>query len=96
MIIYVLILSICSLYYFTVTNAAAVPKDKFLWGAATAAYQIEGATTEDGRGESIWDVFSHRPGTIKNGDNGDIADDSYHHLKGEKFFLMNIVFSWLI
>ena len=50
----------------------------FLWGAATAAYQIEGAVTEDGRGESIWDRFSHTPGMIENGDTGDIACDHYH------------------
>ncbi|MGH8204822.1 MAG: GH1 family beta-glucosidase [Steroidobacteraceae bacterium] len=50
----------------------------FLWGAATAAYQIEGATREDGRGESIWDRFSHTAGRVENGDNGDVACDSYH------------------
>ena len=50
----------------------------FLWGAATAAYQIEGAVDEDGRGKSIWDVFSHTPGRVKNGDTGDIACDHYH------------------
>ncbi|WP_166240665.1 GH1 family beta-glucosidase [Paenibacillus turpanensis] len=53
------------------------PKD-FLWGAATAAYQIEGAHDKDGRGTSIWDTFSRIPGKVKNGDNGDIACDSYN------------------
>ncbi|KMK74339.1 GH1 family beta-glucosidase [Alkalihalobacillus pseudalcaliphilus] len=48
------------------------------WGVATASYQIEGAAFEDGRGASIWDTFSRTPGKIKNGDNGDIACDSYH------------------
>ncbi|MBR7826008.1 family 1 glycosylhydrolase [Actinospica sp. MGRD01-02] len=50
----------------------------FLWGAATAAYQIEGAVAEDGRRPSIWDTFSHTPGTIANGDTGDTACDHYH------------------
>lgn len=52
--------------------------DGFLWGAATAAYQIEGAAREDGRGESIWDRFSHTPGKTVNGDTGDVACDHYH------------------
>ncbi len=50
----------------------------FVWGAATAAYQIEGAVLEDGRGESIWDRFTSTPGAILNGDDGSIACDSYH------------------
>ncbi|MGD6968071.1 GH1 family beta-glucosidase [Rossellomorea vietnamensis] len=53
------------------------PKD-MKWGAATAAYQIEGAAFEGGRGLSIWDTFSHTPGNVVNGDNGDVACDSYH------------------
>lgn len=56
------------------------PKD-FLWGTATAAYQIEGAWNVDGKGISIWDTFNHTPGKIKNGDTGDIACDFYHLYK---------------
>jgi beta-glucosidase len=51
----------------------------FFWGAATAAFQIEGATREDGRGESIWDRFAATPGKILTGETGDLACDSYHH-----------------
>jgi hypothetical protein len=49
----------------------------FLWGAATAAYQIEGAVTEDGRGASIWDAYCRVPGAIEGGDTGEIAAGSY-------------------
>ena len=52
--------------------------DGFLWGAATAAYQIEGAPDADGKGPSIWDTFSHTPGKTFHGDTGDVACDSYH------------------
>ncbi|MFC5922801.1 GH1 family beta-glucosidase [Micromonospora vulcania] len=53
------------------------PRD-FGWGAATSAYQIEGAAKEDGRGESVWDTFSRTPGRTRNGDTGDVAVDHYH------------------
>jgi beta-glucosidase len=52
--------------------------DGFLWGAATSAYQIEGAAHEDGRGLSIWDTYARTPGRVVNGENGDIAADHYH------------------
>ncbi|MFF0154855.1 GH1 family beta-glucosidase [Micromonospora sp. NPDC005203] len=52
--------------------------DNFGWGAATSAYQIEGAAKEDGRGESVWDTFSRVPGSTRNGDTGDVAADHYH------------------
>ena len=53
----------------------------FVWGAATSSYQIEGAVDEDGRGESIWDRFSHSPGRVRNGDTGDVACDHYHRYR---------------
>ena len=56
---------------------AAFP-DGFLWGCATASYQIEGAVAEDGRGRTNWDVFAHTAGRVANGDTGDVACDSYH------------------
>ena len=59
------------------TAALAFPPD-FLWGAATAAYQIEGAVAEDGRTPSIWDTFAHTPGRVAGGDTGDVAADHYH------------------
>jgi beta-glucosidase len=55
----------------------------FLWGAATAAYQIEGAAREDGRGTSIWDTFSHTPGRVRGGDTGDIACDFYNRFESD-------------
>ncbi len=51
---------------------------EFVWGAATASYQIEGAANEDGRVPSIWDTYSRTPGMVLNGDTGDVADDHYH------------------
>jgi beta-glucosidase len=50
----------------------------FLWGAATAAYQVEGASAQEGRGPSVWDTFSHTPGKVRRGDTGDIACDFYY------------------
>src|SRR5262245_22521658 len=52
--------------------------DGFLWGTATAAYQIEGALTEDGRGPSMWDSFARLPGAIHDGSNAEVAVDHYH------------------
>jgi beta-glucosidase len=57
--------------------------DDFVFGSATASYQIEGAAHEDGRGPSIWDTFSHTPGKIVNGDTGDVADDHYHRVESD-------------
>jgi beta-glucosidase len=65
------------------------PKD-FNWGCATASYQIEGGAKDDGRGPSLWDVFSHTPGKTHNGDTGDVADDSYHLYKQDVQLLKNL------
>ena len=62
----------------------------FVWGCATAAYQIEGGVREGGRGASVWDVFSHTPGKTYNGDTGDVADDSYHLYKEDVRLLKNL------
>jgi beta-glucosidase len=59
-------------------SAARTFPQGFLWGAATAAYQVEGAASEGGRGPSIWDTFSHSPGAIAGGDTGDVSTDHYH------------------
>jgi beta-glucosidase len=78
----------------TSTNSAAIflpmpesalrsfPKE-FVWGAATASYQIEGAAFEGGKAESIWDRFSHTPGRVSNGDTGDTACDHYHRFRDD-------------
>ena len=55
----------------------------FLWGVATSAYQVEGAVDVDGRGLSIWDVFAHTPGTIRDGSTGDVACDQYHRYEAD-------------
>ncbi|MBO4748465.1 MAG: family 1 glycosylhydrolase, partial [Clostridiales bacterium] len=59
----------------------ALPKD-FIWGVATASYQIEGAWNEDGKGPSIWDTYTHwRNSPVHNHETGDVACDHYHHMK---------------
>ena len=60
----------------------AFPPD-FVWGAATASYQIEGATNEDGRSESVWDRFAATPGKVRNGDSGAVACDFYHRYRDD-------------
>lgn len=62
----------------------------FRWGVATAAYQIEGAATEGGRGPSIWDRFAHTPGRTRNGDTGDVACDHYHRLDDDLDLLASL------
>ncbi len=63
-------------------TSSPFPKN-FWWGTATAACQIEGAWNEDGKGESIWDRFSHTSGKIKNGDTADVACDHYHRYRDD-------------
>ena len=62
----------------------------FVWGCATAAYQIEGGVHEGGRGPSVWDIFSHTPGKTYHGDTGDVADDSYHLYKEDVGLLKDL------
>jgi len=62
----------------------------FLWGCATASYQIEGAVREDGRKPSVWDTFSHTPGKTFQGQTGDVADDSYHRYKEDVKLLKDL------
>ncbi|XP_075386152.1 lactase/phlorizin hydrolase [Tenrec ecaudatus] len=64
--------------------------DGFLWSAASAAYQIEGAWREDGKGLSIWDTFSHTPLRVGNDDTGDVACDSYHKIAEDLTALQNL------
>ena len=64
------------------TSARSFPPG-FLWGTATAAYQVEGAVAEDGRTPSVWDTFAHTPGKVVNNANGDVADDHYHRYKDD-------------
>lgn len=61
----------------------SVSRTGFLWGVATAAYQIEGAAHEDGKGPSLWDVFSHIPGNIRDGSNADVACDHYRRWQSD-------------
>jgi beta-glucosidase len=71
------------------TTDLSFPKG-FRWGCATAAYQIEGAVREDGRGATNWDVFSHTPGKVFGGDSGDVATDSYHRYREDTQLLKNL------
>jgi len=68
---------------------AKFPKG-FMWGTATASYQVEGAHDVDGRGPSIWDVFSHTPGKIIDGTNGDHADDHYHRVEEDVKLMVDL------
>ena len=73
----------------TALSSSAAPStstrfpDGFVWGAATAAFQIEGATTEDGRGASIWDTLCAQPGAILDGSDGSVACDHYHRWESD-------------
>lgn len=74
----------------TESNLARRFPAHFLWGAATAAYQIEGAAHEDGRGSSIWDDFAAIPGKTHRGENGDVASDHYHRVKEDTDLMVQL------
>ena len=78
------VLGVFLVYHLVFVNSfdqTGVEKEQFLWGVATAAYQIEGSTDSFGRGPSIWDTFSKIPNKIANNENGDIADAAYGQVK---------------
>jgi beta-glucosidase len=72
------------------TNTALKFPKGFYLGTATASYQIEGAWNEDGKGPSIWDTYAHKPGNIRDGSTGDIANDHYHRYKEDVALMKNI------
>lgn len=65
---------------------------EFIWGAAQASYQTEGAWNEDGKSPSVWDVFSHKKGKIERNENGDIATDFYHHYEEDLLLVKQMNF----
>src|SRR5262245_52901423 len=71
------------------SNTRTFPKG-FYWGVATSSYQIEGAWKEDGKGLSIWDTYTHKPGNIHNNDTGDVANDHYHRYKEDVALMKDI------
>ena len=66
--------------------------DDFLWGAACAAYQVEGAWDKDGKGASIWDTFTHKKGKVHNNENGDLATDFYNRYAEDISLVKNLNF----
>ena len=70
-------------------GTSPAPRD-FLWGAATSAYQIEGSTGADGRGQSIWDTFCHTPGRVHDGETGDIAIDHYRLMEDDVALMVRL------
>ena len=81
-----------STYGFSEIECMVYFPEKFLWGTATASYQVEGAVDEDGRGETIWDRFCHTPGKIRNGDTGDTACDHYRRFKEDISLMKELEF----
>jgi beta-glucosidase len=71
------------------STAPEFPKG-FVWGVATASYQIEGSPDADGKGKSIWDTYAHTPGKMKNGDTGDVAIDHYRRYKDDVKVMKNL------
>ena len=88
----ILLFIVGSLYGYDVEEELLYGKfpPDFVWGAASAAYQIEGGWNEDGKGANIWDVFTKEDGRIKDGSSGDVACDSYHKYKEDVQLLVNL------
>jgi len=64
--------------------------ESFVWGAASAAYQVEGGWDADGKGRSVWDMLVRRPGAVLNGDTGDVACDRYHRYREDVAIMKEI------
>ncbi|CAE8700245.1 unnamed protein product, partial [Polarella glacialis] len=72
------------------TTRMSQSSSPFVWGVATAAYQVEGAWQEGGKGLSIWDAYAHTPGKIENGDTGDVACDQYHRYEEDVLLMKEL------
>lgn len=87
---FIVVQSVCLMFWIGAQHRALQFPANFIWGVATSAYQIEGAAHIDGRGDSIWDTFVKKNGTVIDGSTGDVADDHYHRHKEDVQLLVNL------